>query len=75
MLLTSRTFSEPMRALTLRLLPFLKAAKERDAHFERLYGLWDGWVKQMQARGFPAPDDDSMWACIMRVRDPTTGNN
>jgi hypothetical protein len=69
-----RTFSEPLRALTLRLLPFLPAAKEREAHFTRLYGIWDGWVQQMRARGPPAADDDSMWACIARVRDPTTGD-
>ncbi|KAK9915097.1 hypothetical protein WJX75_004696 [Coccomyxa subellipsoidea] len=68
-----RTFSEPVRAVVLKLLPFLPAAKEREAHFVRLYGIWDGWVKEMQARGPPAETDDSMWACITRVRDPSTG--
>jgi hypothetical protein len=68
-----RTFSEPLRALVLRMLPFLPAAREREEHFSRLYGIWDAWVKQMQARGPPAADDDSMWACISRVRNPATG--
>lgn len=71
--LRCRTFSEPVRAVVLKLLPFLPAAKEREAHFVRLYGIWDGWVKEMQARGPPAETDDSMWACITRVRDPSTG--
>lgn len=68
-----RTFSEPVRAVLLKLLPFLPAAKEREAHFARLYGIWDGWIQQMLARGPPPESDDSMWACITRVRDPSTG--
>jgi hypothetical protein len=68
-----RSFSEPLRALALQLLPALPAARAREAHFARLYAIWDGWVQEMRARGPPADDDDSMWACIARVRDPTTG--
>ena len=68
-----RTFSEPLRALALGLMPWLRAAKEREAHFGRLYSIWDGWVREMQARGPPAEEDDSMWACMARVRDPATG--
>ena len=74
LMLISRTFSEPGRALILQLLPSLPAAKKRKAHFTRLYSIWDNWIKQMQARGAPAPDDDSIWACITRIRDPATGN-
>lgn len=62
-----------MRAVLLKLLPFLPAAKEREAHSARLYGIWDGWIQQMLARGPPSESDDSMWACISRVRDPSTG--
>lgn len=68
-----RTFSEPVRAVVLKLLPFLPAAKEREAHFARLYGIWDGWIQHMLARGPPSEADDSMWACITRVRNPSTG--
>ncbi len=68
-----RTFSEPVRAVLLKLLPFLPAAKQREAHFARLYGIWEGWVEEMQARGSVAEADDSMWACLARVRDPSTG--
>ncbi|BDA43361.1 Cytochrome P450 4e2 [Coccomyxa sp. Obi] len=67
------TFSKPVRAVLLKLLPFLPAAKEREVHFARLYGIWDGWVQQMLARGPPPETDDSLWACITRVRNPSTG--
>lgn len=68
-----RTFSEPLRAIALKLMPWLPAAAERDAHAARLYAIWDGWIQQMQTNGPGSPDDDSMWACIKRVRDPATG--
>ena len=68
-----RTFSNPLRAMALKLMPWLPAAAEQEGHFCRLYAIWDRWVQQMRARGPCSEDDDSMWACISRVRDPATG--
>ena len=68
-----RTFSNPLRALALKRMPWLPAASEREGHFCRLYAIWAGWIRQMRARGPCSEDDDSMWACITRVRDPATG--
>ena len=68
-----RTFSEPLRALALNMMPWLPAAAVRESHFCRLYAIWDGWIQHMLARGRCSEDDDSMWACMQRVRDPATG--
>ena len=59
--------------MLLRLMPWLPAATEREAHFARLYSIWDSWIQHMKTYGASSEDDDSMWACISRVRDPATG--
>ena len=59
--------------MALKLMPWLPAAAEREGHLCRLYAIWDRWIQQMRARGPCSEDDDSMWACISRVRDPASG--
>ncbi|CAD7702104.1 unnamed protein product [Ostreobium quekettii] len=65
--------ANPCRGVVKRLFPSGKLAQECDKLYGQLYNEYDWILKELRGRGEPAADDHSLWACLMRLKDPETG--
>ncbi|CAD7697501.1 unnamed protein product [Ostreobium quekettii] len=67
------TCLNPLRKWVKWAFPLGKLAQDCNKRYSQIYDYYKLIMRELRAREQPAADDMSIWACLMRIKDPRTG--
>ncbi|CAD7698929.1 unnamed protein product [Ostreobium quekettii] len=65
--------ANPFRGMVKWLFPTGKLAQDCKKMYSQLHSEYEWILGELRGRGEPSADDLSLWACLMRLKDPESG--